>query len=268
LADAAQGEYFLFMDADVRLASDALNRIAAALDRSKSALLSGVPRQLTAGLAEQLIVPLIQFVLLGFLPLIAMRKTRLPGFGAACGQLLAVERNAYFESGGHRRIADRVHDGVALARAMRRAGHATDLADFTDLASCRMYRSTRELIAGFAKNAHEGLGSPAGILPWTLLLLGGQCAWIVLLPWALAGAIAWLPLVLAGAAAYAARILLDLRFRQSPWGAAMHPIGVFALILIQWYALARRLAGRPVAWKARIPQARRNRRGAVKSAPG
>jgi glycosyltransferase involved in cell wall biosynthesis len=254
LADAACGDYFLFMDADVRLAADALQRLGAALDHSECALLSGVPLQQTVGFAEKLIIPLIQFHLLGFLPLAGMRRSRRPGFGVACGQLLAVKRDAYFESGGHRRIADRIHDGMALARAFRAAGHMTDLADFTDLASCRMYRSAPDLISGFAKNAHEGLGSPAGIVPWTLLLLGGQCAWILLLPAAFAGAVSWVPLLLTAAAVYAARLLVDLRFRQSPLGTLLHPVGVFALVLIQWYALASRLAGKPVAWKARVPE--------------
>ena len=267
LADAACGDCLLFMDADVRLEPTALGRIAAALEGSEFGMLSGVPRQLTLGFAEKLIVPLIQFVLLGFLPIAAMRKSRLPEFGVACGQLLAVKRDAYFAAGGHRRIADRIHDGMALAREMRASGQMTDLADFTDIASCRMYHTTRELISGFAKNAHEGLGSPGGIVPWTLLLLGGQCAWLALLPLAFAGTIAWLPLIGTALAAYLARTLLDLRFRQSVLGTVLHPVGIVALVLVQWYALGRRLAGRPVAWKARIVQAAEDSATAQRSLP-
>jgi hypothetical protein len=255
LARAARGDYLVFMDADVRLSRDACTRIAAALDRSGSAMLSGVPRQLTGGFTEKLIVPLIHFVLLGFLPIALMRRHRHPGFGAACGQLIAIRRDAYLAMGGHLRIANSCHDGLALPRMLRRAGYMTDLADFTDLASCRMYRSGREVIAGFAKNAHEGLGSPRGLLPWTVLLLGGQCLWIAVLaldptsPQAIAAALA----------AYATRSLLDLRFRHSLLGTLLHPFGVASLVAIQWYAALRRAIGRPVAWKARVagrPEAR------------
>jgi hypothetical protein len=130
-----------------------------------------------------------------------------------------------------------------------------------------MYRTTRDLISGFAKNAHEGLGSPGGIVPWTLLLLGGQFAWLALLPLAFAGTIAWLPLIGTALAAYLARLLLDLRFRQSALGAALHPVGIFALVLVQWYALGRRLVGRPVAWKARVVQAAEDTTTAVRSVP-
>jgi hypothetical protein len=252
LAERARGEILLFMDADVRLEPDAIARIAAALDESPAAMLSGVPAQVTVGFAEKLIVPLIHFVLLGFLPLSSMRRSTSPDFGVACGQLIAVERDAYEAAGGHRSIADRIHDGMALARELRRRGRMTDIADFTPLARCRLYHSWREVIAGFAKNAHEGLGSPRGIVPWSLLLLGGHCAWIALLPAALVQPVAGALLIAAALAGYALRSALTRRFEQSLLSAALHPLGVLVLVAIQWYALARRLAGRPVAWKARV----------------
>lgn len=255
LATAARGDCLVFMDADVRLEADAIGRIAAALSESKSAMLSGVPRQETVTFAEKLIVPLIRFVLLGFLPLAAMRSSPMAGFGVACGQLLAVERAAYFEAGGHARIAHRIHDGMALARLMRETGHMTDLADFTDIARCRMYRSAGSLLAGFAKNAHEGLGSPLGIVPWSLLLVGGQTAWIALAIPAAAGAIPWLPVLLGALAAWTARARLDFRFGEPVLGTLLHPLGVLALVTIQWYAALRRLSGRPVAWKSRVARA-------------
>src|SRR5690606_17868599 len=64
LAERSSGATLIFMDADVRLASDALARLVAARQRSNAALLSGVPRQVTGTCAERLIVPLIHFILL------------------------------------------------------------------------------------------------------------------------------------------------------------------------------------------------------------
>jgi hypothetical protein len=201
-------------------------------------------------LGERLIVPLIHFVLLGFLPLAAMRASKHPGFGVACGQLVIVAREPYFAAGGHRAVADKIHDGMALARAMRRAGFHTDLADFTDVARCRMYRSWREVWCGFAKNAHEGLGSPRGIVPWTALLVGGQTAWLLLLPFVLVG-MPPLPLMLAAGLSLGTRALLTVRFAQPVAGVLLHPLAVAQLVAIQWWALARRVRGRPVEWKRR-----------------
>lgn len=252
LARHATGEVLLFIDADVRLAPHAPLEIGAALAGSRAAMISGFPRQRTGTLGEKLIVPLMHLVLFAYLPLVLMRRFRHPSLGAACGQVCAVARSAYFETGGHAAIVDRVHDGIALARHLRMHGHATDIVDLDGLAFCRMYTSWAEVVAGFAKNAHEGLGSPRGILPWTALLVGGQVLPAVLLPLALAGAMPLGPVALALTASLGGRFLVSWRFGQSWLGAALHPVGVAALVAIQWYALGRRLAGRPFAWKGRL----------------
>jgi hypothetical protein len=48
-----------------------------------------------------------------------------------------------------------------------------------------------------------------------------------------------------------------IRSCQSRLGAMLHPLGVLILVLIQWYAFARNLAGRPSAWKGRLYPAKR-----------
>ena len=183
LAALARHPLLVFMDADVRVSRpDSLARLAEFVEQSGAALVSGVPREETRGLMEKLIIPLIHFVLLGFLPLRADARTSTdPRFAAACGQILAVRRDAYERAGGHAAIADRIHDAVALTRIFRAHGFATDLFDATDTFHCRMYQRAAEVWNGFAKNAHEGLGSPRLIVPATLLLLGGQVLPLVLL---------------------------------------------------------------------------------------
>jgi hypothetical protein len=254
LAQHARHPLLVFVDADVRLAPDALARLAAFLDRSGAELVSGIPRQETGTLLEGLVIPLIHFLLLGYLPLVGMRYSRRPAFGAGCGQLFVTRRDAYEASGGHAAVCDSLHDGITLPRAFRRAGRGTDLCDATDLAVCRMYRGGRELWAGLAKNAREGLARPKALLPWTLILVGGQ-----VLPFALLAGAAWLePVALmlaafAVASAYSMRFDAVRRYRQ-PWlGALLHPVGVLVLLAIQWYATVLAIAGRPVGWKGRRP---------------
>lgn len=250
LSKRARHSLLVFLDADVRVAPDALARLATVSAHSNAALVSGIPRQETGTLLEKLVLPLIHFLLLGYLPLDRMRASHLPSYGAGCGQLFVARRDAYEAVGGHGAVRQSLHDGVTLPRAFRRTGFATDLFDATDLATCRMYHGGRALWSGLAKNAREGLASPAGILPWTLLLGIGHVAppvLIALWPGALAGALA------AGAslAGYAVRFDAAARYRQSWLGAALHPIGVATLLAVQWYALARWAIGRPVGWKGR-----------------
>ncbi|MEM9304288.1 MAG: glycosyltransferase family 2 protein [Pseudomonadota bacterium] len=248
LAEAATGEWLVFVDADVVLHRDAVPRLVSHAIENQVDLLSGIPGQRTETLGEKLIVPLIHFVLLGFLPMIGMRYTRRPAFATGIGQLFLARATAYRSVGGHTAIAGTTHDGLALPRQFRLAGHQTDLADVTDVARCRMYPDFRSLWNGFAKNAHEGMGSPTAIVPWTVLLFGGH-----VLPWIGALATGHGFFVAAAALSLATRMILTVRFRQSLLGALFHPLGVLLIVTIQWYGLGRRLLRNPVTWKGRVP---------------
>jgi hypothetical protein len=190
--------------------------------------------------SEKLIIPLIHFLLLGFLPLWQMRRSTAPSLGAGCGQLIAIRRDAYEQAGGHAAIRASLHDGVMLPRACRRAGIMTDLFDPTDIATCRMYCGAGEVWQGFSKNAAEGMATPASLPVWTILLAGGQVLPFVLLPLAiLTGAPLGAKVAAAVAASlvWIARFALAIRFRQSWLGAALHPFGIVFLLALQWSAL-------------------------------
>ncbi|PWC76268.1 glycosyltransferase family 2 protein [Azospirillum sp. TSH64] len=254
LAGLARYPVLLFQDADVRLSPTAARRVGGALLAGERGLVSGFPREETGTLAEALVIPLIHFLLLGYLPMAAMRRSTDPRFAAACGQLISVRRDAYLKAGGHAAIATSLHDGVTLPRAFRRAGQGTDLFDATGFARCRMYRGWREVWSGFSKNATEGMATPAALPVWTLLLFGGHVLPWILLGWAALHPLPVPALVLAGLAAGAGlafRLLLAVRFRQSVVGALLHPVGVLIMLAIQWTALLRARHGKPSEWRGR-----------------
>ena len=88
------------------------------------------------------------------------------------------------------------------------------------------------------------------MLPLVLLGLGFASipgAWPA---WGLAMA------AIALAASYYPRLAAVRRFRQSLAGGILHPVGIFLLVAIQWYALARNQLGRPANWKGRAYPAR------------
>ena len=102
------------------------------------------------------------------------------------------------------------------------------------------------------KNATEGLAAPGTIVPMTALLLGGQVLPLVLC--ACAPMLSSIGLVLALVAttlAFLPRLVAAAMFRQSLGSALLHPLGVLALLAIQWHALARHFLGRPAEWKGR-----------------
>jgi GT2 family glycosyltransferase len=274
LSKLARYPVLMFLDADVRVTPDAVARMAAFLRSSKTGLVSGFPRQETGTLLEKLVIPLINWLLMCYLPMYAMRKSRQVGLGTGCGQWFATTREAYDAVGGHEAVKTSLHDGIKLPRAYRQAGYMTDICDATDLAVCRMYRSAGQVWNGLAKNAREGLGAPVAIWVWTVLLFGGHILPFLLLPLGLdlsfQGAVArsYLTdpaaqsvrstgLVVSGLSITACllslipRFAAAARFRASRLGAIFHPLGVLLLLAIQWYAAVRSWLGRPVGWKGR-----------------
>lgn len=255
LAQAARHDLFVFLDADVTLEPGALEALSAHFASHPNLhLASGVPRQITGGLLEQLLIPLIHVVLLGYLPLPAARRFRGSSFAAGCGQLMAVRRDAYLAVEGHRSIRATLHDGVKLPRVFRAGGFHTEVVDATALARCRMYDSAGAVWRGLGKNATEGLAHPVAILPWTLLLVGGHVLPSLLLAVAVGvPALGWPVglLALAAAASWVPRLVGIWRFGQ-PWlGALLHPVGVFLLVAIQWQALWRKWRRQPMEWRGR-----------------
>jgi glycosyltransferase involved in cell wall biosynthesis len=275
LAGIAANPLLCFVDADVRLTSECIARMAAQMERTRSSLISGFPRQITVTTLEWLLLPLIHFVLLGFLPISAMRRSTDPSFAAGCGQFMLVRAEDYFRCGGHTGIKLTMHDGLRLPRLFREHGLRTDLADLTSLATCRMYTSAAEVWNGLAKNATEGIADPVRIGPVTLILLLGQVFPFLILGSAFAlsavlflyervfgvgvffgpGIISSVALLvttlIAALAAWLPRVLACIRFRQDWRSALLHPLGIVVLLCLQWYALIRKVCGTPVTWRNR-----------------
>lgn len=260
LADHARHDTLVFLDVDVSLTPEALARGVAFLDASGADLVSGFPRQQTGSLLEWLLLPLIHFVLLGFLPLAQSRATNAIGMAAGCGQWFITRREAYRRAGGHAAIRASLHDGVMLPRAYRRAGLRSDIFDAADIASCRMYTRSLEVWKGLAKNATEGIGSPATIVPFTILLAGGGILPLVLLGIGLGtgwrGWSVWAVVAVATAVGlmYLPRLVAVCRFRQSLSSALAHPLGITVFLAIQWVALVRRWLGLKTSWRGRSLQ--------------
>ena len=254
LAAAARGPHLLFVDADVTLAPEGAAALAVHAVATGSALVSAVPRQCMETLGERLTVPMIGFLLVGYLPIPMMRASLRPSLGAACGQLVLVDRAVYAATGGHGAIRGFLHDGVLLARTFRQAGHRTDLVAGHPLATCRMYRSWAEAWAGFSKNAHEGMATPRALPVWTALLFGGHILPALLLIGAGLGGVGPLAAGIAGAAmllSLGARAAITRAMRE-PWSTIpLHPLTVAVALAIQWNVLLRRKTAGAAVWKGR-----------------
>ncbi|MFP5322018.1 MAG: glycosyltransferase [Acidimicrobiia bacterium] len=171
-ADATAGEVLVFLDADVRLAPDALDRVVGLLD-VKSGLVSVQPFHEPGAPVEHL-AALFNVVAIAGTD-VATPLGRRRGPRGAFGPVLACRRADHAAVGGHA-AADRVDDDVALAEAFRAADLPVHVRAGGDVVSFRMYPAGfRQLVEGFTKNLAAGARAAR---PLTVALV---VAWLTLL---------------------------------------------------------------------------------------
>ncbi len=257
LGQAASGAFLLFLDADVTLTPEGLERLASLFEDFEADLVTAVPRQRTGTFAEALVLPLLHLTYTSWLPLALIHRSPDPRFLAANGQVLALTRRAWEVLGGFEGVRGEVVDDMALARRAKERGLRVVFADGHHLASCRMYGSAAEVREGFAKNLYEGLGERPGALLGVLGLYLGA----FVLPYGLLGAglFGWQAALLPGAVGVggnlALRGLLALRHGHRPLSVVLHPVAVLLLAGIALDSSRRR----DRAWKGRRYPLRRER---------
>ncbi|MEO6821585.1 MAG: glycosyltransferase [Candidatus Nanopelagicales bacterium] len=170
LADAATGEALVFLDADVVLAPTGLAATVRQLRDTALDLVCPYPHQLADGLLPRLVQPLLQWSWLTLLPLGLAERSGRESLTAANGQLLACDAASYRTVGGHGAVRADVIDDISLLRAFKRNGFRGIVTDGTKVATCRMYDSGEQLVAGYTKSLWAAFGSPAGAAAVVALL--------------------------------------------------------------------------------------------------
>ena len=240
LAAQASGSLLAFCDADVLLADGAIDAMLGEMRAQRAAVFSVFPRQITASLGEHLITPLIDDVLLCFLPF-GLLSADVPRAATANGSLLVFTREAYQQLGGFAAVRGHVTEDVAMARRARALGLQLGLALGGPLVATRMYGSYRDVVTGLSR----GLLPVTGGSPARLVLAAVWHLLVYTLPAALAPRRReWmLPLALG----VAERLGVELKTRRgAAWQAALTPLSPVAAIPVVVAALRpnRRWKGR------------------------
>lgn len=183
-ARRARGRWILFTDADTIHEPGDLHRAMHEAARHKVGMLSYSPRQLVAGFAQRVLMPLIFSELaLAYAP----AKVSDPNqrVAAANGQFLLVEREAYRRLGGHPSVKDRVLEDVELAFLAKRRKVGLRFRYAPDALSTRMYRTTGAMIEGWTKNLALLFNNSLATALWKVLdiLLLAGLPWLAIRLW-------------------------------------------------------------------------------------
>jgi chlorobactene glucosyltransferase len=171
LSKEASGECFLFIDADVRLNSGVVESCLFYKDKYELEMISSFPTQKIKSFGEWLIVPLMNFLLLAFLPLKKVYSSANKSFIAANGQFLFIAKSAYEKIGGHLTFKGRVVEDMEIARQVKKSGFNIMTFLGADSVRCRMYDGYRLAHNGFTKNFFPGFNISSLIFTLFLTLI-------------------------------------------------------------------------------------------------
>ena len=150
----AEGEWYCFVDADVRAESELLERSVDFAIKKGAHLLSINPLQELVSVAERIFLPGIFLSIASSINFSQINDPERPE-SLANGQFMLFKKAAYDEIGGHGAIRDKVMDDLAFARRIKEGGHRLYLLFDDDMVRTRMYRGVGQIWKGFSKNLIE-----------------------------------------------------------------------------------------------------------------
>jgi len=256
LSENASGELLLFTDADTIHTSESLVRSVSALQSNHADLITLIPFQQLKSFWERVIVPLIHFSVLCYLPIKNVWNKKNLAFVFANGQFMLFTKEIYKKIGGHESVKNALVEDVWLCKAVKKAGGKPMPFRGVEEMSCRMYHNLNDAYEGFSKNLFPGLGySLIGITIICILSFLFYIAPIGFIVYALIFnqitlALFFLPLfhlILA----VLLRLIIALWFKLSIFESLLHALSMLMFILIAINSVRWIKFGKGALWKGR-----------------
>lgn len=158
LSQAATGERYLFLDADVRISNDTIGKAVTYMDLYRLALLSIFPTQRMPTWGACLSVPLMNWILLSLLPLPLVRLSAQPSLAAANGQFLFFDAAVYRRLSPHEAVKNNPVEDMAIMKMLKKEKlPVATLLGGKDV-FCTMYTTLSSAIEGFSRNIIQFFG--------------------------------------------------------------------------------------------------------------
>jgi len=244
LAQKASGDYFLFLDADVRVRPGLIRKALRHSEKHNLTLLSIFPEQQMLSVGEKMTVPVMNWILLSLLPLVLIRISHFSSLAAANGQFMMFRAREYRHHQFHRLVRDLNVEDIHIMRHIKRMGYKGHTVLSRGEVECRMYNNFREGIHGFTRSMFAFFGgSGIALTLFTVLTtLGFLFVWL---------GTTWFYAVIYLAVALLLRIIVAGMSRQPVlWIALLAPLQQVSFVIMVIKSFRLRYSGKNL-WKGR-----------------
>ena len=246
----AEGQYLLFVDADMGFDRRLLEGVVARQAGEENILFSLLPEQRLNGIFNKLLLPLHGLAILTVFPLSLVNDPR-SSRAIAVGGFMFFPRKLYELIGGHRVVRSRLAEDLALSTRVKEEGGGVDL-KISGLLNTKPYSGGKETFLGLTKHLLAAPFNP----PLTIFV--SQLCFILthLVPLFLfLAGFNSLPLAtMVGGLYFLIHLLMFVVYFQLPDSTALFLLTFPALLLysaVNWLALYQSLVHGGPTWKGR-----------------
>jgi len=159
-----KGDWLLFVDADTIHHPRCLAASLQYASKNNVDLLSLLPALEAGSFWEGVVQPFAASCLIVLYPLARVNDPSDKAHAFANGQFMLIRRSAYDAIGRHESVRDKFLEDVNMAREVRNAGLALNVACAPELFATRMYASLSSIIKGWSRIFYSGLDHRLGQL--------------------------------------------------------------------------------------------------------
>lgn len=150
----ASGEWLVFLDADVVLTSEVVEKSVAFVSENKLDLLSGIPYFSCDSFWTKVVQPIpLQLVLLNLFH-VNKPESRV---AFAFGCFILIRRSVFDKIGGYEQVKEYIADDAELAKLVKRSGFKIGIVQAQDMTDVKMYERFSDMVEGWSKNICLGL---------------------------------------------------------------------------------------------------------------
>ncbi len=242
LSQKAEGDWIFYTDADTWHLPETLKRTVQMAEEKDADVLTLLTRQETRTWLESLVIPVMAYTLLAFLPTRwSLRKESFfSKFAGVSGQFIFIKRKVYEDFGGHQTVKNEIVEDLNFGKQVVRRGYRLVVGNGSDFSYCRMYLNAKEVWWGFSKNFFPATGFSFLFFlnaMWVLILNGA--APFAVLAWGPRSILFWPGLILCLAVLWV-RFRQAVQYKMSLGSILFHPLGclIFAVIglnSVRWF---------------------------------